>query len=292
MPQRVFDGRIPWLNGRRKYIGSSDAAAIFGHGYAGESISTVWAEKCEVGGKSYSEADLMLMEEGRIGERFVVEMFRNRHPDLRVPEKNNPFAFYVSSDYPFLCASLDCEAYAGEEMMPVEAKVIRHNANEWEDDKCPVKYIIQTQHQMLVTGTKRACVAALVYGRYQERWIERDDEFLELAVQRYHEFWQCVIDRTPPKDDSPYAYTARRVETNFGTARRLGKRGSDALRRYFQLKQQANDLEQKLNAAKVEFAEFATGVEFVILDDQSVVKLGKRSIEKKKELPRGVQIVL
>ena len=50
-------------------------------------------------------------------------------------------------------------------------------------------------------------------------------------------------------------------------------------------------LERKLNAVKAELAEFAAGAEYLLLDDQTPVKLGKRSIEKKKSLPPGVKIV-
>lgn len=291
MAQQVFDGRIPWLNGRKKYIGSSDAPAIFGEGYSGESISTVWADKCGFEGKRFSEADIALMNEGAIGEKYVLEMFANRHPDLKVKRKDNPFAFYVSPEYPFLCASLDCEAYCQDELIPVEAKVIRHHGQEWRDGGCPAKYVIQVQHQMLVTGAKRACVCVLLFGEYQERWIEKDEEFLELAIPLYHRFWQHVLDRTPPPDDSPAAYTCRRIETNFGIAKRLGKRGSDTIRTFFSLREEMNKLERKLNTVKAELAEFAAGAEYVLLDDQTPVKLGKRSIEKKNSLPPGVKIV-
>lgn len=291
MTQHVFDGRIPWLNGRQKYIGSSDAPAIFGEGYSGESISTVWADKCGFEGKRFTDSDLALMNEGAIGEKYVLEMFANRHPELKVKRKENPFAFYVSSKYPYLCASLDCEAYAGEKMMPVEAKVVRHQGEEWRDGGCPTKYVIQVQHQMLVTETERACVCVLLYGEYQERWIEKDEEFIELAMPLYEKFWQHVLDRTPPPDDSPAAYVCRRIETNFGTAKRLGKRGSDVLRTFFSLREESDKLERKINAVKAELAEFAAGAEYLVMDDQTAVKLGKRSIEKKPRLPKGITIV-
>lgn len=286
----VFDSRIPWLEGRSKYIGSSDAPAILGHGYAGESISTIWGEKVGTYKRQFSSADLQLMNEGRIGERFVIEMFANRHPDLKV-ERPEGFQFEVCPEHPFLCASLDSWFYSLDERCPIEAKVIQNQPQEWADGGCPIKYQIQLQHQMLVIGAKRGVVVAYVLGRYEERWFERDDEFLSKALVLYRKFWQHVIDRTPPQDDSPMAYAVQRAETEWGTARRLGKRGSDAVREYFKALDELEKVERKVNGAKALLAEHAKGVEFLILDDQQVVRMGKNSVKKAARLPRGVKIV-
>ena len=285
-----FDSRILWLEGRNKYIGSSDAPAILGHGYAGESISTVWGEKVGTYKKTFSPEQIQLMNEGRIGEQFVVAMFANRHPDLKV-EKPAAFQLEVCPEHPYLCASLDAWAFALEERIPIEAKVIQNQPQEWNDGGCPIKYQIQLQHQMLVIGAKRGVVVAYVLGRYEERWYERDDQFLEAALTCYQKFWQHVIDRTPPQDDTPMAYAVQRAETEWGTARRLGKRGSDAVREYFKALEELDKVERKVNTAKALLAEHAKGVEFLILDDQQVVKMGKNTVKKAARLPRGVKIV-
>lgn len=285
-----FDSRIPWLQGRQKYIGSSDAAAILGYGYAGESPSTVWGAKLGIYEKDWSKADLEMLQEGRIGEKFVVEMFANRNSTLRV-ELGRDFQFDICKEFPFLCASLDAWAWSGDERIPLEAKVIQHQAHEWADGNCPLKYQIQLQHQMLCIGAKRGCVIAYVCGSYQERWFDRDDEFLALAVQKYKEFWQHVIDRTPPPDSSPLAFEVQRGQVEWGTARRIGKATSDAVRQLRALELEKEKLQKKINTAKAEVARVGAGVEYLILDDQTVVKLGKRSIEAKPKLPRGIRVL-
>ena len=57
------------------------------------------------------------------------------------------------------------------------------------------------------------------------------------------------------------------------------------------LLEQSKSLTREIDAVKATLAVHGKGVEFLILDDQSVVKLGKKSVEWKPKLPRGVKIV-
>ena len=59
----------------------------------------------------------------------------------------------------------------------------------------------------------------------------------------------------------------------------------------FQALDELEKVERKVNGAKALLAEHAKGVEFLILDDQQVVKMGKNSVKKAARLPRGVKIV-
>jgi predicted phage-related endonuclease len=289
VPQSVvFDSRLPWLEGRNKYIGSSEAAAILGFGYAGESPTTVWASKVHGTKKVFSKATLGDLEEGRNNEAFVVESFAKRNPEWKVTP-GHPFELQICKEHPYLACTIDASATRLDEKIVIEAKWIMHQAHEWADGKCPLKYQIQIMHQMICLGINRGVVIARVCGEFHERWIERDEALVEQMLLTYQRFWQCVIDRTPPEDDSPIAFESLQVERDMGFGKQLGKEASDKVREVLKLQDEETKLARKLAIAKSDVSVLKLGVEWVVLDDQQVVRLKKSSMEKKAGLPRGVK---
>jgi predicted phage-related endonuclease len=285
----VFDSRIPWLVGRDKYIGSSDAPALLGCGYAGDSLSSKYAEKVHGVKRSFSAASRDAMQVGSILEAGIIDIFATRHPEWNV-SKGRAFQFEVSKKHPFLCASLDGWATHGDDRIVIEAKCVSAgNAYEWRENSAPIKYIVQVQHQLIVTGCKRGVIVALVGGEYEERWIERDEDLIEQMLIVYRRFWECVKTRTPPEDDSPIAFESLQVERDIGYGKQLGKEASDKVREVLKLQDEETKLARRLAIAKSDVSVLKLGVEWVVLDDQTVIRLKKNSMEKKAGLPRGVK---
>jgi predicted phage-related endonuclease len=285
----VFDSRIPWLEGRNKYIGSSDAPALLGCGYAGDSLSSKYAEKVHGVKRSFSPASRDAMQIGSVLESGIIEIFAVRHPEWNVT-KGKAFQFEVSKEHPYLCASLDGWATHGDERIVIEAKCISAaNAYEWRENSAPLKYVCQVQHQLIVTGCKRGVIVALVGGEYEERWVERDEALIEQMLIVYRRFWQCVIDRTPPEDDSPIAFESLQVEREVGFGKQLGKEASDKVREVLKLQDEEAKLARRLAIAKSDVSALKLGVEWLVLDSQEVIRCKKNSMEKKPGLPRGVR---
>ncbi len=291
-----YASREDWLAGRVKYIGSSDAPAILGHGYYGESKTSVWASKVHGITKQWTKEELDRLNEGRIGEEFVLRLCAHRHPQWIVtPSK--PFSMVVCESVPYCASSLDGYAGVGAEMVVLEAKVIhREQAKDWGTDQepaIPMKYFIQCQHQLLCTGWKRALLCAYVVGEYTERWIERDDELLDLMKLEYASFWEHVIAGTPPADDtSEHAFPVlqRVSERHCGVAKALGGKLSASIREYLAAKKELDKVEDRVIRLKNTIGREVMGYEYLVLDDQSAVKVLRSGFRALKTLPRGVGI--
>jgi predicted phage-related endonuclease len=287
--RETFPDRETWAYGRTRYIGSSDAPGILGCGYASQTRTSVWTDKAHGVKPKFDQSAIERMNQGKIGEKFVLEMCANKHPEWSVTACP-PFDLVVCESVPYLASTLDGEANVGGEMIVLEAKVIGAEvAREWDDDLLPLKYYVQVQHQLLCTGRKRGLVIALVAGDYQERWVERNEELLKLMLVEYETFWRHVIDNIPPDDESPKAYDSLRTIVSYGVAKAVGGNLSGCVREALDLEKIVKEMAAKLQRLKANIARESAGFGYLVLDDQSAVKLGK-SLKRLTKLPKGVEV--
>lgn len=72
-------------------------------------------------------------------------------------------------------------------------------ADAWANGKTPDRAVIQLQHGMAVTGKQRGYAVGGIWGTEpQLRIIERDDDMITELIALEEEFWQLVLDGTPP----------------------------------------------------------------------------------------------
>jgi len=73
----------------------------------------------------------------------------------------------------------------------------------WEDtQEPPIEYMVQVQHQLMVTGAKWGSIAALVGGnRFMWADIPRDEELIAMIRTLEIEFWNRVLTQDPPPVD-------------------------------------------------------------------------------------------
>lgn len=194
-----------WLAARQTFIGASESASIIGCGYANQSPTAVWNAK--VGGAKDDSGSPIMFRVGKRKEPIIAELLAEeegiatREPQARA---------YRSKIHRFLGASLDREAIDQEfGLCPVELKNVGvHARKEWDGD-VPLKYNVQTQHQMLVTGAKVCYLVGLIADEELiVRRILRDNDFLAAFVVPLRQFWDCVESRTLPPIDASEA-TAR-----------------------------------------------------------------------------------
>lgn len=63
-----------------------------------------------------------------------------------------------------------------------------------EDDEIPSSYLAQVQHYLAVTGYKKAYIAVLIGGnRFIWKEIERDEELINLIIDKEKDFWERYI---------------------------------------------------------------------------------------------------
>lgn len=186
------------LEQRRHHIGSSDAAAILGVD-PWQSARDVYETKVRRLDDDTSDA----AELGNVLEPLVLDWARRR---LGKPIREN---VRVVSDDGVLACNLDGLTDDGE---IVEAKTHAiaspGDPREWGDpftDEVPYRVIVQTHHQMHVTGAVVAWVPVLI-GQVGFRLyrIDRNEQAAEIVGDRCRAFWtEHVVPRLPPPQQVP-----------------------------------------------------------------------------------------
>lgn len=189
-----------WQAYRRKQagIGGSEAAAILGiqPAYAKPAF-ILWLEK--TGQKEVEPIDNDFIKWGNIMEPVIRKQFA-LESGLKVYQNN----FVLQHDeHPFMLANLDGEVVdpSREGRGILEIKTTSEwNKKEWDGDKVPNHYMSQIQHYLAVTGYKWAIIVVLIGGnKMKDFYIDRDDEIIEMLIEKEREFMAMVESGTPPQ---------------------------------------------------------------------------------------------
>lgn len=244
------DDREHWLRGRATSIGSSDAAVILGHGYAGSSRYALWSEKCKGLTPEYAESTMAMFAKGQLAEPYIAGLCKIEH-DWDV-EFDPPFSYRRNVDLPYLTASLDARMVEDNQEVVLEFKSLSGwMGRDWDakSGKAPLKYTIQVQHQLAVTGWRKGYLIGLHGFDLHVVEVKRHDALIEAMLEEYAEFWQHVVDGTEPEiDGSEATHTAlKRVYVPAPMhAEHLGDSASELVK-------EAIELERKLLADGKEF---------------------------------------
>ena len=188
-----------WLEYRKSGIGGSDASVVCGINKYKSPVE-LWMEKTnqlpyqEAGEAAYWGTQLEAMVRSEFSKRtgFEVKLVKQ---------------LLQSEEYPFMQANLDgvCE-HPESGTCIFEAKTASaYKAAEWEN-AIPDEYMLQIQHYMSVTGFKGAYIAVLIGGNtFKWRFIERDDEMIEMLINLEADFWEYIKKGTPPPLDGSKA---------------------------------------------------------------------------------------
>jgi putative phage-type endonuclease len=183
-----------WHEDRRGGIGSSDAPIITGDAPWGD-LLTLYAVKAgliDEPGIDTSATRWGLRLEDVVAEWVMETSGRKvRRVNRRLRHKT----------LPWMRASLDRE-YVGERRL-LEIKTRRYPTDEWGpagSSEIPAHYLVQVQHQLAVTGYGAADVAVLFAGSDPRLYhVERDEALIAALIELETEFWQAVVDGTPPE---------------------------------------------------------------------------------------------
>ena len=202
-----------WLETRKTGIGASEAAAAIG--------VSPWASPMQLWGEKTGQIepdDLGQIERVQWGttlQPIIAEEFRRRTG--RVVRQNRSNVLHRHRSHDFMLATLDAtQRENGGRIGALEIKTTSAwNKAEWED-KPPIHYQIQLQHQLAVTGYEWGTLAVLVGGQ-ELKWVdfERHDDFIAAMIKAEARFWQHVTDRTPPPVDGSVA-TAGALKRLYG----------------------------------------------------------------------------
>lgn len=188
--------RDKWLEARRKGIGGSDVAVIFGLSRYKSPIG-LWLDKTgQIEPEEAGEAAYW----GTTLEEIVATEFTIR-TGLKVRRRN---AILQHPDHPFMLANVD-RLIVGQKA-GLECKTAsEYLKDQWEDDNVPDAYYLQCHHYMAVTGYPVWYIAVLIGGnKFKWAKIERNEEVIQRIIEGEAEFWDHVKNMTmPPADGSP-----------------------------------------------------------------------------------------
>jgi predicted phage-related endonuclease len=231
----TYPNRESWLSGRR--IGASDSAAIFGCGYQNQSALTVWDRLVNAREDDYETKRMRI---GILMEPSLRAIFAEETglPCIEIA----PFTVWTHPEIDWLTATLDAATEDDEAgWCPVELKNVNgFLRDDWNGDG-PLKFVVQSQHQLAVTGAKRGYLLGLIGGHEPlVKTIPRNDRFIETALlPTLEKFWQHVQSGTmPPVDESA------------ATARLLARLWPDDDGREVLLPADLNDVANEWHAAK------------------------------------------
>lgn len=194
--------REEWLAVRKRGIGSSDAAAAVGlNPY--KSQLELWMEKT---GRDAGlpKADPHNEESpaywGNILEPIVAAHYTKRSGN-RV-RRVNAVLQHPDPQFSWMLANIDREVIGADDVQILECKTAGINGARLWKEGVPEYVQLQVMHQLAVTGKQAADVAVLLGGQHVEiHRIERDDLLIARLMRLEQQFWQYVIDDTPPPAD-------------------------------------------------------------------------------------------
>lgn len=282
------DDRPAWLRARRTGIGASEIAAILGESRWGDAGS-IYARKVapveDDEAREWQEWGLRL-------EPVILEAYSSPRYTGRRTRRDG--RLLRSREYPWALCTLDAWADVdvdGDGLVdwieiPLELKTDRWG-REW-DDGPPVEYMLQLQHQMLVTGARRASIAVLVGGS-QLAWCDaaRDEATIARVIRAGERFWASVEAREMPETRDHAALAAVFREMDRGRVVEL--EGAEWIRRDAQrceaqavagtvaVEKAAIDAAIKRAMGRAEVARLDDGTEYRWTTDRS----GRRVLRRK-----------
>ena len=194
--------REEWLAVRKRGIGSSDAAAAVGLSPYKSQLE-LWMEK--IGrDAALPKADPHDEESpaywGNILEPIVAAHYTKRSGN-RV-RRVNAVLKHPDPQFSWMLANIDREVIGAADVQILECKTAGINGARLWKEGVPEYVQLQVMHQLAVTGKQAADVAVLLGGQHVEiHRIERDDLLIARLMRLEQQFWQYVIDDTPPPAD-------------------------------------------------------------------------------------------
>ncbi len=194
--------REEWLAVRKRGIGSSDAAAAVGLSPYKSQLE-LWMEKT---GRDAAlpKADPHDEESpaywGNILEPIVSAHYTKRSGN-RV-RRVNAVLQHPDPQFSWMLANIDREVIGAEDVQILECKTAGINGARLWKEGVPEYVQLQVMHQLAVTGKQAADVAVLLGGQHVEiHRIERDELLIARLMRLEQQFWQYVVDDTPPPAD-------------------------------------------------------------------------------------------
>lgn len=264
-----------WLDLRSIDLTSTDVAALFGLSPY-KTAFELWHEKRA--GEVVQIADNDRMKWGRRLETVIAHGIADDQGWVV-----RPFKEYMRLPEHRIGSSFDFRVIRGESIQPpadaiLEVKTVDFLAfrDGWTIDEglieAPPHIEIQVQHQMLVSGLRRAYIGVMVGGNRIEVLERHADDAVHAGIlARASEFWQSIADNRAPDPVMPDdAQAVIRMHQFAEPGRVLDARGdariATLLSEYHRLRRESADLSELADVMKAELLQMIGEAEKVITD--------------------------
>lgn len=269
---------------REHFIGGSDAGTILGVN-PWKSAYTLWAEKT---GKIHEDdiSDNEAVWWGNYDEEGVARRFCEKAGK----KVRKSLISYGIGEIPYLRGHID-RILVGEKA-GLECKTTSiFNKTDFDNGQIPPAHYAQIQFYMLVTGFDHWYYAVKRDNReFFIQAVDRDDNFIQMMVNRLAEFWNCVTSNTPPDVDGSESTTGTLArlyssenakDEQFTTS--LGNDVAKALK-------EADKRKQMIKALKAEETEYENIAREAMKEFQTATAGDYRASWKVQTRPGGVDI--
>lgn len=188
--------RKEFLDRRRKFLGSSDAAGIVGLSKWQSPLRVYLGKVGELPDTDDAPKKWGRLLQGTVAHAYSEEMER----DVIPPDQETVF----HPQYPWMGASVDYMTIVDGVKRILECKTARTSEGWGEPgtDQVPDYYNIQVQHQLCVTANEVADIPVLIAGSdFRVYTIERNDRLIDKLIQIEAAFWELVVSRQAPRID-------------------------------------------------------------------------------------------
>lgn len=251
---------LDWLKERQKGVGGSDVGAILGVN-KWKTPFQVYLEKTEEITEINDQSEAAYW--GDQFEEVVAKEFEKR-TGKKVRRDRRHFQHV---NYPFMIANID-RRVVGENAI-LECKTANQFlTKEWGNEDVPDSYLLQVQHYLAVTGAEKGYIAVLIGGqKFIWKEIERDEELIEMMIEKEKDFWNLVQNKIPPALDGSSA-AEKYLNEKFIRAEKDSEKSLEAnykelIEDYFSYKATAKTFEEKAkeieNNIKLELGETEIG---------------------------------
>lgn len=187
--------RAAWLEQRRTGIGGSDAAAVLGLSKWHSPLS-LWLDKTGQAAENTDNEDEKRW--GTILEPVIKQVYSEKTGRTIVQP-----GFYRHPEHHYMVANVDGISPADNRLIEIKTARTGEGWGEEGSDQVPDEYLIQTQHYMAVLRLRVADIAVLIGGSdFRIYTVHADDELHQILVDAERQFWQSVVDLTPPAPQS------------------------------------------------------------------------------------------
>lgn len=205
-----------WHELRKKHVGASESAALFGM-LPWKTQWNLWMEKS---GKLEAPS-LEAVKHVSAGKHFEPAIAAWAISKFGI-QLQKVHRYIMADDCPGMGASLDFQQIGTGEYIDTEIKWVVRKDDAWEYEgdeivKAPDYYIIQAQHQLGCSGNAKAQLLAFIDGDVRRAVYDRREGMIDAIKGRIREFWQSIeADAEPLIDFKADAEAVMRYASKIG----------------------------------------------------------------------------